>query len=336
MKPPLLAIEELRVTAVSNGNRTRVVDGLSLTVAAGETVGLVGESGSGKSVTALSILDLLPQPPLEIEAGRIRFDDLDLRQLRGEALRRVRGGDIAMIFQEPMTALNPVLTIGRQLSESLVTHLNLSPRTARLRAAVWLRRVNLAAPERQLSAYPHELSGGMRQRVMIAMAVACRPRLIIADEPTTALDATIQAQILTLMNRLKGHLGSALLLITHDLGVVAQMASRVVVMYAGQVVESAAVGPLFKSPMHPYTEALLAAVPRWGGGVAEGKRLSPIRGTLPAPGEKLPGCRFAPRCPYAFSRCLESAAPLFKVAAGRQARCWLHVHPQKRAGGRNG
>ncbi|MEJ2639116.1 MAG: ABC transporter ATP-binding protein [Desulfosarcinaceae bacterium] len=335
MRPPLLTIEDLRVTALSNGKRVRVVDGLSLTVAAGETVGLVGESGCGKSVTALSVLDLLPRPPLEIEAGRIRFDDLDLRRLRDDSLRRVRGGDIAMIFQEPMTALNPVLTIGRQLSESLVTHLGLSPRTARLRAAVWLRRVNMAAPERQLSAYPHELSGGMRQRVMIAMAMACRPRLLIADEPTTALDATIQAQILTLMNRLKSRLGSALLLITHDLGVVAQMASRVVVMYAGQVVESAAVGPLFKSPFHPYTEALLAAVPRWGGGAA-GTRLSAIRGTVPAPGERITGCRFAPRCSFAFTRCREASPPLFEVAVGQHARCWLHLHPEKRKGGRYG
>jgi oligopeptide/dipeptide ABC transporter ATP-binding protein len=328
MTPPLLAIDELCVTAVSNGKRVRVVDGLSLTVAAGETVGLVGESGCGKSVTALSVLDLLSRPPLTIEAGRIRFDDLDLRHLRGEALRRVRGGDIAMIFQEPMTALNPVLTIGRQLSESLVTHMGLSPRTARLRAAVWLRRVNMAAPERQLKAYPHELSGGMRQRVMIAMAMACRPRLIIADEPTTALDVTIQAQILALMNRLKNRLGSALLLITHDLGVVAQMASRVVVMYAGQVVESAAVGPLFKSAFHPYTEALLAAVPRWGG-AAWGKVLPAIQGNVPSPGETPPGCRFAPRCRYVFARCREAAPPLFDVAAGQRARCWLHLYPEK-------
>jgi oligopeptide/dipeptide ABC transporter ATP-binding protein len=240
-----------------------------------------------------------------------------------------------MIFQEPMTALNPVLTIGRQLSESLVTHLGLSPRSARLRAAVWLRRVNLAAPERQLRAYPHELSGGMRQRVMIAMAMACRPRLLIADEPTTALDTTIQAQILALMNRLKSRLGFALLLISHDLGVVAQMASRVVVMYAGQVVESAAVGPLFKRPFHPYTEALLAAVPRWSGALA-GRRLSTIRGTMPLPGEALHRCRFAPRCPYAFNRCREAAPPLFEVATGQRARCWLHAHPEKRERRRHG
>jgi oligopeptide/dipeptide ABC transporter ATP-binding protein len=335
MKPALLAIEDLCVTSVANGRRIRVVDGLSLTLAAGETVGLVGESGCGKSVTALSILNLLPRPPLEIEAGQIRFDDLDLRRLEGEALRRVRGGDIAMIFQEPMTALNPVLTIGRQLSECLVTHLGLSARTARLRSAVWLRRVNIAAPERQLRAYPHELSGGMRQRAMIAMALACHPRLLIADEPTTALDVTIQAQILTLMNRLKSRLGTALLLITHDLGVVAQMASRVVVMYAGQVVESAAVAPLFKSPFHPYTEALLAAVPRWGAAPG-GAALPAIQGSVPPPGETLPGCRFAPRCRFAFGPCREAAPDLFEVAAGQRARCWLHLHPQKRKEGRHG
>ena len=334
-RQPLLFIEDLSVSAVSNGERVPIVDGLSLTVAAGETVGLVGESGCGKSVTALSVMDLLPRPPLEIEAGQIRFDGLDLRRLKGEPLRRIRGGDIAYIFQEPMTALNPVLTIGRQLSEPLITHLGLSPRTALRRAAVWLRRVNIAAPERQLRAYPHELSGGMRQRVMIAMAMACRPRLLIADEPTTALDVTIQAQILALMNRLKDHLGSALLLITHDLGVVAQMASRVVVMYAGQVVESAAVGPLFKAPCHPYTEALLAAVPRWG--EADGTDALPaIRGTVPAPGETLSGCRFAPRCRYAFHRCHEAAPPLSELAAGHTARCWLQGRLDQRGGHRHG
>ena len=332
MNPPLLEIEDLCVSAVSNGDRVRVVDGLSLSVAAGETVGLVGESGCGKSVTALSVLDLLPRPPLEIEGGRIHFDGMDLRRLKGNPLRRVRGGDIAMIFQEPMTALNPVLTIGRQLSEPLVTHLGLSPRTALRRAAVWLRRVNIAAPETQLRAYPHELSGGMRQRVMIAMAMACRPRLLIADEPTTALDVTIQAQILALMNRLKNDFGSALLLITHDLGVVAQMASRVVVMYAGQVVERAPVVPLFKHPFHPYTEALLAAVPRWGT-TGSNTTLPAIRGTVPGPGEFLPGCRFAPRCRQAFDRGRREAPPLFEISPDHQARCWLRLHPRERKGG---
>jgi oligopeptide/dipeptide ABC transporter ATP-binding protein len=240
-----------------------------------------------------------------------------------------------MIFQEPMTALNPVLTIGRQLSESLMTHLGLGRRPALRRAAVWLRRVKIAAPERQLRAYPHELSGGMRQRVMIAMAMACRPRLLIADEPTTALDVTIQAQILALMNRLKDRLGSALLLITHDLGVVAQMASRVVVMYAGQVVECAAVAPLFKEPFHPYTEALLAAVPRWGA-TQPGALLPAIRGAVPAPGEAPAGCRFAPRCRYAFTRCHEAGPPLFDLSADHQARCWLHPYPEKRGGHRHG
>lgn len=331
MKRPLLAIEDLCVSAVSKGNRVRIVDGLSLTVAAGETVGLVGESGCGKSVTALSILDLLPRPPLEIERGRIRFNDLDLRRLKGDPLRRIRGGEIAMIFQEPLTALNPVLTIGRQLSEPLVTHLELNPRTALKRAAVWLRRVNIAPAESLLGAYPHELSGGMRQRVMIAMAMACRPRLIIADEPTTALDVTIQAQILALMNRLKNDLGSALLLITHDLGVVAQMASRVVVMYAGQVVESAAVVPLYKHPFHPYTEALLAVVPRWGVRRSGGS-LPAIRGMVPSPEEDLPGCGFAPRCRQVFTRCRQAPPPLFDVSPGHQARCWLQVHPEKRKG----
>jgi oligopeptide/dipeptide ABC transporter ATP-binding protein len=328
---PLLRIEDLQITADINGQRMRVVDGLNLAVAAGETVGLVGESGCGKSVTALSILNLLPKPPLEIEAGRIVFDGLDLRRLEGEALRKVRGGDIAMIFQEPMTALNPVLTIGRQLSESLVTHMDLSPRTALRRAAVWLRRVNIPAPERQLRAYPHQLSGGMRQRVMIAMAMACRPRLLVADEPTTALDTTIQAQILALMNRLKNHFGSALLLITHDLGVVAQMASRVVVMYCGQVVESAPVAAIFNAPFHPYTEALLAAVPRWGVAGPAGV-LPAIKGIVPAPGEAFPGCRFAPRCHHTFTRCRQAAPPFFDVATLHQARCWLHRFPQRRGG----
>ncbi|MDJ0781776.1 MAG: ABC transporter ATP-binding protein [Desulfosarcinaceae bacterium] len=332
MRPPLLSIEALRVSAMANGERIRVVDDLDLTIATGETVGLVGESGCGKSITALSVLDLLPKPPFQIDSGRIRFDGLNLHRLSGEPLRRIRGGDIAMIFQEPMTALNPVLTIGRQLCEPLVTHLGLRYRTARRRAAVWLRRVNIAMPEKLLKAYPHELSGGMRQRVMIAMAMACRPRLLIADEPTTALDVTIQAQILALMNRLKAHLGSALLLITHDLGVVAQMASRVVVMYAGQVVESAAVSPLFAAPFHPYTEALLAAVPRWEEAAGEGA-LRAIQGTVPAPGQALAGCRFAARCRHAFERCRAQMPPLFEIADGHVARCWLQPYPERRAGG---
>jgi oligopeptide/dipeptide ABC transporter ATP-binding protein len=240
-----------------------------------------------------------------------------------------------MIFQEPMTALNPVLTIGRQLSETMITHMGLSPRAALRRSAVWLRRVNIPAPDNQLRAYPHELSGGMRQRVMIAMAMACRPRLLIADEPTTALDVTIQAQILALMNRLKNQFGSALLIITHDLGVVAQMASRVVVMYSGQVVENAPVGPLFKTPFHPYTQALLAAVPRWSAaGTAGG--LPAIRGTVPAPGQVPPGCRFAPRCRYAFAPCWKAAPLLFEISAHHRARCWLHRYPHRRGGQQHG
>ena len=259
----ILSIRDLRVSFRSGARSAAAVDGVSCDVFAGETLGIVGESGCGKSVTALSILRLIPSPPGQIDSGSIEFDGRDLLALKQRALYQVRGGDIGMIFQEPMTSLNPVLSIGLQLTEALVFHLGMSARKARERAVEMLRLVHIPEPERRLKQYPHQLSGGMRQRVMIAMALSCQPRLLIADEPTTALDVTIQAQILDLMAELKDRLGTAIILITHDLGVIAEMADRVVVMYAGKVVEQAPVTALFDRPLHPYTQGLLRSLPRF-------------------------------------------------------------------------
>ena len=264
MSTPLLAIEDLQTHFFTRDGVVRAVDGVSYAVEAGETLAVVGESGCGKSVTALSILRLVPSPPGRIVGGTIRFEGVDLLQIGEGEMRRIRGNEISMIFQEPMTSLNPVLTVSRQITETLILHQGLTARAAAARAIEMLRLVRIPEPERRARQYPHELSGGMRQRVMIAMALACYPKLLIADEPTTALDVTIQAQILDLMRELKSEIGAAIILITHDLGVVAEMAQRVVVMYAGRKVEEAPVGDLFRRPQHPYTLGLLASVPRLG------------------------------------------------------------------------
>jgi len=319
----LLEIEDLSVHFHTPEGIGRAVDHVSLSIAKGETLGLVGESGCGKSVTSLSILGLIPSPPGRIHSGHIYFDGKDLRSMGENALRHVRGRDISMIFQEPMTSLNPVLPIGRQVAEPLMVHHRISRQAALEEAVQWLNRVKIPAPEKRLHEYPHQLSGGMRQRVMIAMAMVCRPRLLIADEPTTALDVSIQSQILSLMEGLRHETGMSLLLITHDLGVVAQMAKRVVVMYAGQVVEVAGLQDLFERPFHPYTQGLLKSIPRLGSRAAGKKeRLKEIKGTVPSLLDPVSGCKFADRCPRVFDVCRERQPELEAIRDGQQARCW--------------
>ncbi|MFW6055106.1 MAG: ABC transporter ATP-binding protein [Thermodesulfobacteriota bacterium] len=321
---PLLQIQDLSVRFNTPEGPARAVDRVSFDLASGETLGLVGESGCGKSVTALSILGLIPDPPGKIEQGKILFSGKDLVTLGQDQLRRIRGNEIAMIFQEPMTSLNPVLTIGRQVMEPLLTHKGLSRSKAEEEAVQWLERVKIPGAGSHLRSYPHQLSGGMRQRVMIAMAMAVRPRILLADEPTTALDVTIQAQILSLMLELKKESNSSLLLITHDMGVVAQMVSRVVVMYAGEVVEQARTVDLFQNPSHPYTKGLLKSMPRLKRQKKREKiRLEEIPGTVPRLTEQIAGCKFFARCPCAFDRCLQKRPALRNVREDHFARCWL-------------
>jgi peptide/nickel transport system ATP-binding protein len=295
---------------------------VSFSVQPGETLAIVGESGCGKSVTSLSILRLIASPPGRTVAGSIRFNGRDLLALPEPQMRQVRGNEISMIFQEPMTSLNPVLTIGHQIAETLVLHRGLSSVDAMGRAVELLKLVNISEPARRATEYPHQMSGGMRQRVMIAMALACDPKLLIADEPTTALDVTIQAQILDLMRALRDRTGAAIMLITHDLGVVAEMAQRVVVMYAGSKVEEAPVGALFARPRHPYTQGLMNSIPRRGAGVALRKRLAEIPGMVPSLREPIAGCAFATRCTYAVERCRSHAPPLETKGDGHTVACW--------------
>ena len=317
----LLEVERLQVHFGTPAGVVRAVQGLSFAVEAGETVALVGESGCGKSVTALSLLRLIPDPPGRI-GGAIRFGGRELLALPEGEMRRLRGGEIGMIFQEPMTSLNPVLTVGRQIGETVRLHQGLGSRAALARAAEMLTLVGIPAPERRVHDYPHQLSGGMRQRVMIALALACNPKLLIADEPTTALDVTIQAQILDLMRGLKTRLGSAILLITHDLGVVAEMAQRVVVMYAGRKVEEAPVAALFAAPLHPYTRGLLGALPRLGATLSgRRERLAEIPGQVPSLIAPQPGCAFAPRCPIATELCRRVAPGVRELQAGHAVAC---------------
>ena len=314
----LLEVQDLSVSFETSRGPVPVLDGVSLSVREGEVVGLVGESGSGKSVTALSILGLLPEQG-RVDGGQIRLDGRDLLPLPEREWLRVRGRQIAMVFQEPMTSLNPLLPVGFQVAEVVEAHLGLGRREALARAVELFRDVGIPDPGRRVRDYPHQLSGGMRQRVMIAMAMACRPRLLVGDEPTTALDVTIQAQILALLRDLGRAAGTAVLLISHDLGVVAAMASRVVVMYAGQVVEEAPARELFREPRHPYTRLLLAVVP----GVREKRaRLSAIAGSIPAPSAMPVGCRFHPRCPDAIPLCREAAPTLDAHGPDRRVRCW--------------
>src|SRR6187401_1855695 len=317
----LLEVENLQTHFRTPDGVNRAVDGVSFTVAEGETLAVVGESGCGKSVTANSILRLVPEPPGRI-AGSIRFQGKDLLKLDEAAMRDIRGNEISMIFQEPMTSLNPVLTIGRQLRETLQLHEGLDRNAAERRAVEMLTLVGIAEPGRRVREYPHQLSGGMRQRVMIAMALACNPKLLIADEPTTALDVTIQAQILDLMRDLKHRVGAAIILITHDLGVVAEVAERVMVMYAGRKVEEATVGDLFRTPRHPYTQGLLGAVQKLGSSVTgEESRLAEIPGLVPSLKTRIDGCVFATRCPLATDLCRQVAPPFELKAAGHSAAC---------------
>ena len=319
----LLEIGGLRVAFRDEaGEEVTVVAGLDLALEAGHTLGLVGESGCGKSVTARAVMRLLPEPPARVRAERLRFSGLDLLGLDERRMRAVRGDRIAMIFQEPMTSLNPVWTVGFQIDESLRLHTDLDTSARRERVLELLRRVGIGAPDRRATQYPFELSGGLRQRVMIAMALACGPELLIADEPTTALDVTVQAQILDLLAGLQAELGMAILLITHDLGVVAEFCREVAVMYAGRIVETAGAEALFARPRHPYTAGLLAAIPRLGG---RRGRLPAIAGTVPPPGRWPEGCPFAPRCLNRIERCRREMPPLAPLAPGHRAACWNPV-----------
>ncbi len=318
MSDALLAVEDLDVSFQMLRGRLRVLDRVSFTIGRGEILGVVGESGSGKSVTALSIMRLLGEQGY-IDHGRIALEGRDLIALADSQMLSVRGREMSMIFQEPMTSLNPVFSVGFQLAEVLVEHLGLRPSQARARAVELLGLVAIPAATERLDAYPHQLSGGMRQRVMIAMAMACTPKLLIADEPTTALDVTIQAQILDLMRDLRRDSGAAILIITHDMGVIAEIADRVLVMYAGQVVEEAPVAELFARPLHPYTRLLRRSIP-----LARVKRarLPAISGATPSPSAFPSGCRFHPRCPDAIDRCRSAAPPLDPAPGGRRVRCW--------------
>jgi oligopeptide/dipeptide ABC transporter ATP-binding protein len=319
MSGALLEVRELRTEFRTDEGLVRAVDGVSFEVRAGETLALVGESGSGKSVTALSILRLVPEPQGRIAGGQVLFRGRDLLALPPAGMRRVRGREISMVFQEPMTSLNPVLSCGDQVGEVLELHERLSRRAARARTIELLRQVGIAEPAQRAAEYPHQLSGGMRQRVMIAMALACRPALLIADEPTTALDVTIQAQILELLRRLQRELGMAVLLITHDFGVVAENADRVVVLYAGQVVEACAAPAAFRGARHPYTAGLLASLPRLG---QRGVPLRVIPGQVPDAAHPPAACRFHPRCPAAIPRCRVEDPPVMEFEGGHAARCW--------------
>jgi len=313
----ILSVEELSTHFFTRDGVVRAVDGVSYGVGEGETLAVVGESGCGKSVSALSILRLVPQPG-RIVGGAIRFENRNLLEASEAEMRALRGNRISMIFQEPMTSLNPVLTIGRQIAEAVALHQRLSWDQAMERAVEMLRMVHIPEPEARIRQYPHQLSGGMRQRVMIAMALACNPQVLIADEPTTALDVTIQAQILELIQELKDKLGTAVILITHDLGVVAETAQRVVVLYAGRKVEEASVEQLFARPLHPYTQGLMAAIPR----LNEEKRLADIPGFVEL---KAQGCSFAPRCAKALARCRGEAPPLTEPVKGHLVACWNHA-----------
>jgi oligopeptide/dipeptide ABC transporter ATP-binding protein len=318
---PLLEVDALSISFRTESGPISVVEDVSFTLGAGEHVGLVGESGCGKSVTAMAIMGLNPSPPSQVDSGRILFEGRDLLAL-GPAMRGIRGNRIGMIFQEPMTCLNPSYTVGFQIAEVLKINRGMSRAAARAEVLELLRHVGIGAPKRRAGQYPHELSGGLRQRVMIAMAIACRPALLIADEPTTALDVTVQAQILELIRRLQREIGMAVLLITHDLGVIAETCERVLVMYAGRIVERASVDTIYRHARHPYTKGLLSSSPRLGD-----KRpvLATIPGMVPAPGQRGPGCYFASRCPRALARCHAEIPLLEPLASDHDAACWNPV-----------
>ena len=324
--PALLAVDGLKTVFHTRDGMFRAVDGIGFSLRPAETLAIVGESGCGKSVTALSLMRLVPDPPGRIVGGRVELAGVDLLSLKEEAMRRVRGKDISMIFQEPMTSLNPVISIGRQIAEVFLLHEALDRSAARRKAIEMLRLVRIPEPEQRAGEYPHQLSGGMRQRAMIAMALACNPKVLIADEPTTALDVTIQAQILDLIIELQRTLGTAVILITHDLGVVAETAQRVIVMYAGRKVEEARVDELFAHPLHPYTRGLMASVPRLalmrGAGERADGRLAEIPGMVPSLAELPAGCVFAPRCAFAQERCRREYPPYEEKRPARWAACW--------------
>jgi peptide/nickel transport system ATP-binding protein len=323
----LLEIKGLRTHFKTDDGWLHAVDGVDIAIDRGETVGVVGESGCGKSVMAMTVLRLIAIPPGRIAGGQVLWQGRDLVTASGEEMRKVRAKEIAIVFQEPMTSLNPVYSVGEQIAESLRLHEGLSRKEAINRAVEMLRLVHIPTPERRVHDYPHQFSGGMRQRVMIAIALACKPKLLIADEPTTALDVTIQAQILDLLAELKDRLGMAVLLITHAMGVVAEVAQRVVVMYAGKVVEEAPVGELFARPRHPYTQGLIRSIPRIDIAATHKVRLEAIRGTVPKLIEPGEGCRFAPRCRHAMAACSAATPPLRQVAAGHKVACILEASP---------
>ncbi len=325
---PLIELKGLRTYFYTEDGVVKAVDGVSFAIEPEQTLGVVGESGCGKSVTALSIMGLVPMPPGKIVEGEILFykdgKTIELHKLnpKGKEYRSIRGKEIAMIFQEPMTSLNPVFTIGYQIMEAIMLHQKVSKREARQKAIEMLRQVGIPEPEQRVDEYPHQLSGGMRQRAMIAMALSCNPSLLIADEPTTALDVTIQAQVLDLMQDLKRKFHAAIMLITHDLGVVAEMCEEVVVMYLGKVVEHAKVRPIFHEPKHPYTQGLLKSIPSLA---TKKKRLEPIKGVVPDPLNAPPGCPFNPRCPHAMDICRQEMPPLKEVATDHDVACWLYA-----------
>ncbi len=322
MNHEILKVNDLAVHFHLEKRIIPAVDGVSFSVSKGETLGIVGESGCGKSVTALSIMRLLPSPPAKVVKGEILLKGKNLLNISDEEMRKVRGNNISMIFQEPMTSLNPVFTIGHQLSEVFMQHQDLSKKEALSKAVEMLKLVKIPLPEKRIKQYPHHLSGGMRQRVMIAMALACSPELLIADEPTTALDVTIEAQILELINELKERTGSAVIMITHDLGVVAEVADKVAVMYAGRIVEYADVYTIFNTPKHPYTMGLLEAIPDID--MSRGQRLKEIQGLVPSPDEIREGCRFRTRCEYVRGECMVEEPPLFQEGSSL-VRCWNFV-----------
>lgn len=328
MDKPILEIKDLRTHFFTERGEIPAVDGVDLHVNPGEVLGVVGESGCGKSVTSLSVLKLVPSPPGKIVSGSILFQGQDITAMNEREMRKIRGNCISMIFQEPMTSLNPLFTIGHQIVETIREHRKMSKKEARALALEMLKKVGIARAESIIDEYPHQLSGGMRQRVMIAMSITCNPDVLIADEPTTALDVTIQAQILDLIRRLNEERGMAVMMITHDLGVVAEMCHRVAVMYAGKVVEEGSVRDIFKRPLHPYTQGLIQSVPRMNETRA---RLYSIPGNVPILSKNLQGCRFADRCPSVMPKCLEALPNLVEQGSGHRCRCWLHENRQEDA-----
>ena len=325
-KPPLLTVQDLRVEFRTRRGAAMVLNGVDFQLHGGETLCVVGESGCGKSMTALALLRLIPSPPGRIVGGRVDFQGEDLVKASEARMREVRGDRISMIFQEPMTSLNPVFTVGDQIGETLRLHAGLDAAAARERSIEMLRQVGIPAPERRVDEYPHQLSGGMRQRVMIAMALACRPDILIADEPTTALDVTVQAQIFDLLRALQAERGTAILLITHDMGAVAEMADRVMVMYAGRVIEQGSAEQVLRAPSHPYTQGLIECLPELGSSqLDEQRELTEIAGVVPSLWELGQGCAFRERCSYAMPRCAVEVPPMFDLGTGHGAACWLRV-----------